>query len=78
MLLQAEDTVFKVHKGVIARAEVFKDMLEVGSYEPDVAADSTPSARKRGRQDESRLPSVRLTDRARDVDVFLRALYDGM
>lgn len=71
VILQAESTVFKVHKSVVSRAEVLKDTLDVGS----VMAQETNG---RGMSDGEELPTISLHDRAKDVDVLLRAIYDGM
>lgn len=63
IILEAEGTQFRVHRGILAKhSTFFKDMFEVPqpSDEPTVEG----------------CPVVRLTDTAHDVEHLLNALYD--
>lgn len=74
MLLQAEDTLFKVHKGIISKAEGLKSGLDVGRFNAaDELFDGLLSA------EEKLLPMLPMVqDRAKDVAIFLKAMYDGV
>lgn len=63
VVLFVETTLYKLHRFLLSKASVFEDTLLVGS-------DSLAG----GRLEPIRLPG----DRARDWDVFLRAMYDGL
>lgn len=69
MLLQAEDTLFKVHKSIISQAQVLKDTLELGSNLSGTGSVDRADG-------DNKLPTLPLQDRARDVELFLKAVYD--
>ncbi|KAJ7048647.1 hypothetical protein C8F01DRAFT_1070369 [Mycena amicta] len=67
LILRADNTVFRVSKGVLAaRSTVFRDMLAFDS----------PSVED-GEEMVDGCPVVRLHDSASDVEVFLRAIFDS-
>lgn len=63
VLLHVGSILFKVHRGVLEKAEVFADTLLVGS---DVGGE------------EEGIPTIKLDDKEEDWVLFLRAMYDGM
>ncbi|KAJ6480323.1 hypothetical protein C8R45DRAFT_1005190 [Mycena sanguinolenta] len=70
LILRAENTLFRVSKGVLAaRSSVFRDML------------SFPQSRNSNGEDEEDViegcPVVRLHDAPQDVTCFLRAIFDS-
>ncbi|KAJ7601538.1 hypothetical protein DFH06DRAFT_440947 [Mycena polygramma] len=66
LILRAENTIFRVHSGIIcARSSVFRDMNTFPQPKP-LEADTYEGT-----------PVVRLHDTARDVEVFLRAVFDS-
>ncbi|KAF7305653.1 BTB domain-containing protein [Mycena chlorophos] len=69
LILRAENSVFRVSKGVLAaRSSVFKDMLAFDSMGADGAE---------GDETMEGCPVVRLHDTAAEVEVFLRAIFDS-
>ncbi|KAL7411823.1 hypothetical protein BDY24DRAFT_442857 [Mrakia frigida] len=63
VLLHVGSTLFKVHRGVLEKAEVFADTLLVGCAQ--------------GGEEEA-IPTIKLDDKEEDWTLFLRAMYDGM
>lgn len=64
VLLHVESTLFKVHRGVLEKAEVFADTLLVGS-----AGEGEEGAG---------IATIKLEDTVEDWELFLRAMYDGL
>ncbi|KAJ6505867.1 hypothetical protein C8R47DRAFT_945928, partial [Mycena vitilis] len=66
LIVRAENTIFRVHSGIIcACSSVFRDMNTFPHLKPH-EADIYEGT-----------PVVRLHDTARDVEVFLRAVFDS-
>jgi hypothetical protein len=64
LILRAENSLFRVSKGVLAaRSSVFRDMLSFPQTEEEERIDGCPV--------------VRLHDSAADVTCFLRAIFDS-
>ncbi|KAJ7182413.1 hypothetical protein C8R43DRAFT_1116056 [Mycena crocata] len=64
LILRAENTLFRVSKGMLAaRSSVFRDMLSFPQTESEETVDECPV--------------VRLHDSVADVTVFLRAIFDS-
>lgn len=64
VLLHVKSTLFKVHRGVLEKAEVFADTLFVSSGE--------------GGEGGGGIPTIKLEDTVEDWELFLRAMYDGL
>lgn len=66
IVIRAENKIFRVSGGVLtARSTVFRDMIAL----PQLTTCDTEQI--------DGFPVVRLHDAARDVEVFLRAIYDS-
>ncbi|KAJ7932160.1 hypothetical protein B0H13DRAFT_2308010 [Mycena leptocephala] len=67
LILRAEDTLFRVHSGILgARCSVLRDMLVLPQPPSGRAGDTVDG-----------LVVVRLQDPAAEVEVFLRAIFDS-
>ena len=64
IVLLCENTLFRISGGMLAlNSEVFKDMMSLASNQP-IGAETYDGC-----------PYIRLTDRAKDLEVFLKALF---
>lgn len=63
IFLHVGSTLFKVHRGVLRKSEVFENTLLIGSA---------------GRGDDGGIPTIKLHDEEEDWELFLKAMYDGL
>ncbi|KAK6997484.1 BTB domain-containing protein [Favolaschia claudopus] len=68
IIIQAENSLFRVYSGIlVAHSSVFRNMIAFPQHSPQQAGDSAVD----------NLAVVHLSDRAAEVEVFLRAIFDS-